>query len=608
MTLRIPRAVTAGLVLLAALALGLAGCRAKQAGPAPAASSGATYRGPSYLNGTVGSLTQTRHNRPLIVTGYGLVVDLAGTGSSEVPQELRQWMINDMTKRGVGLASYSDILPLTPEQMLASDRTAVVRVVGFIPPGAVAGTRFDVLVEAADSRTTSLAGGRLWSCDLAPGSNRPGVFVDPIAAAGGPMFVSPTDPAAATRFEIQNYQRRAVVVTGGVLKKSRPLELVLNQSSRSRASAIADRINERFPAVPGARRPTANAISPLVVQLAVPAQYHDRPAYFVQLVRHLSADRSPDAVPRYAQYLAEKLIEDPERAESVCLAWEALGPAAGVVLRRYYRHARIDVSLAALHAGAALGDEAAGGRLRELASHEDPDVRINVARSFKGLSGSDRDDHALRTLLDDAVVEVRIAAYETLVASGSPLVDRQELVDVDGNLKMVIDLLPVRDPLVYITQDRYPRLVIFGPETGFPPATSAAIWDGRLRISRADDSSQPARMLFQRSETEGGRRVMKSSAHDFYPSLATLAYVLAHKWNGDNDPQLGFDLTYGETVDAVYQLAKNADTPTPVHVDRGLFTRLLEGVQSDGPQQRPETGPAAQGRPNPGRGASQIGS
>lgn len=601
------RTATAGLVLLAAATATLTGCQPKQAGPAPDASSGATYRGPSYLNGTIGSLAQTRHNRPLVVTGYGLVVDLAGTGSSEVPQELRQWIINDMTKRGVGLSRYDDILPLNPEQLLASDRTAVVRVVGFISPGAVAGTRFDVLVEAADGRTTSLAGGRLWSCDLAPGGNRPDVFVDPIAAADGPMFVSPTDPAAETRFEIQDYQRRAVVVTGGVLKKSRPLELVLNQSSRSRAGLIADRINERFPATPGARDRTANAISPLVVQLTVPAQFHDRPAHFVQLVRHLSADRSPDAVPRYAQYLAEKLIEDPQRAGPVCLAWEALGPAAGAVLGRYYRHESLGVALAALHAGAALGDETASGRLQELASHDDPNVRLNVARALVGLPGSTRGDHALRTLLDDPVVGVRIAAYETLVASGSPLVDRQELMDQDGTLKMVIDLLPVRDPLVYITQDRYPRLVIFGPDTGFPAPTSAAIWDGRLRISRADDPDQPARMLFQRPEVEDGQRVMKSSAHDFYPSLATLAYVLAHQWTGDNDPQLGFNLTYGETVDAVYQLATNAGLNTPVRVDRGLFTRLLEGTQPGDRQERPETGPAAQGGGGGVRAAGDAG-
>jgi len=265
------------------------------------------------------------------------------------------------------------------------------------------------------------------------------------------------------------------------------------------------------------------------------------------------------------------------------------------VLARYYVHERLDVALAALHAGAALGDETASGRLQELASHEDPDVRMNVAGSFTGLPRSTRGNHALRTLLDDPVTDVRIAAYDTLVATGSPLINRRELLNQDGTLKMVIDLLPVRDPLVYIMQDRYPRLVIFGPETGFPAPTSAAIWDGRLRVSRADDPDQPARMLFQRSEVEDGQRVTKSSTHDFYPSLATLAYVLAHKWTGDNDPQLGFGLTYGETVDAVYQLAANAGVDTPVRVDRGLFTRLLEGTQPRDRNQRPETGPSAQG-------------
>ena len=589
-------------VLLGAL-LPLTGCGARHAGQAPDAAPGATFRGPEYLYGTVGSLTRLKYARPLVVTGYGLVVGLDGTGSSEVPQELRGWLVNEMTKRGVGRASFADVLPLTPEQMLASPDTAVVRVLAFVPAGAVAGTRFDVLVEAADTRTTSLAGGRLWRSELSPGAATPGQYRAPIALAEGPIFVSPTDPAAETRFEIQNHRRRAVVVTGGVLTKSRPLELVLNQGSYSRAGALADRINERFPAAPGDPRATANALSPQVISLTVPAAYRDRPETFALLVQHLFTDRSPNAVPMEAQRLGERLIEDPGRAPSVTLAWEALGPAAGEVLRGFYPHPDVRVALAALRAGAALGDEAASPRLRDLTAHDDPAVRAQVADAFIGLPDSRYGAQALRTLLDDPVTEVRVAAYEAMVASGNVstarlpaagfAVQRVEISGEDGTLKMVIDTVPVRDPLVYVTQDLYPRLVIFGPDPGFPAPSAGAVWDGRLQVVRGTDAARPARMLYQRPEIEDGERVMKSSQHEFVPTLATLAYVLGHRWTGENDPQLGFDLTYGEVVDAVYRLAQDAGVDTPVQIDRGLFTRLLEGTRPDTPDERPETPAAA---------------
>ncbi|MEE9404622.1 MAG: flagellar basal body P-ring protein FlgI [Algisphaera sp.] len=582
------RAFLAILVLAVAVVLPVGGCQGS-AGRPNDASPGATYRGPQYLYGTVGSLTQLKYGRTLPVTGYGIVVDLAGTGSNEVPPQLKQWLINDMTKRGVGLARYDDILPLSPEELLASDRTAVVRVLGFIPPGAVAGTRFDVLVEAADRRTISLAGGRLWESDLAPGGGRTDQYVEPVGIARGAIFVSPTDPVADTRFEIESYQRRAVVASGGVVKKTRPLELVLNLASRSRATAIANCINERFPAAPGERLASANAISPLVIQLSVPARFHRRPGYFVDLVRHLSTDRSPDAVPLEAQRLAEKLIEDPTRTQNIRLAWEALGPAAGVVLRRYYTHERVDVSLAALHAGAALGDESASKRLMELASHDDVDVRLQVAGALVNLPSSVRGARALRTLLDDPIVAVRIAAYESLVSIGHPLVERTEMIEADGSLKMVIDRVPVEEPLVYITQRGYPRLVIFGSEIGFSTPTFSEIWNGRLMVRRSEEAGEPAELFFQRPEIKDGKRETVSTTHSFFPTLATLAYVLGHQWTGDNDPQLGFNLTYGEVVDAVYQLVEDGGVNAQIHVDRGLFTQLLEGSQPKNQAGRPET-------------------
>src|SRR5690606_32665111 len=99
-----------------------------------------TYVGPTFLHGTIGSQATFRGMEPLLVSQYGMVVGLHNTGSTEdAPAHLRQWLINEMRRQGVGSAKYRDILPLTPEQMIADPGTSIVAVEGFIPPGATRG-------------------------------------------------------------------------------------------------------------------------------------------------------------------------------------------------------------------------------------------------------------------------------------------------------------------------------------------------------------------------------------------------------------------------------------------------------------------------------------
>ncbi|MEM6459747.1 MAG: flagellar basal body P-ring protein FlgI [Planctomycetota bacterium] len=586
----------------------LAGCAAEP-GRAPNAAPGATYTGPRYLYNTVGSLARLSNNRPQVVSGYGLVVGLDGTGSGEVPQALRQWLINEMTKRGVGRQRNRELLDLGPEQVLASDQTAVVRVVGIIPPGAVAGSRFDLLVTAADTSTTSLVGGRLWTTELSAGGTNPDrLFLTPLAEARGPVYLGPTDAASRDAFELDENRRTALVVAGGEVLASRNFELVLNQPNRTRARLIAERINELYRQAPSDELPTANALSPLVIQLNIPARYADRPQRFVDLVTHTFIDRAPGFAELKAEELAAVLRDDPTQASSVTLALKALGPNAAAALRDHYRDTEPDptplyLRLAALEAGAFVGDERASQHLLELAGHEEPSVRVRVAEALVALPDSRNGNRALRTLLDDPVRSVRIAAYEALAATGSPLVERTVLRDRLGEVKLVIDRVPVRDPLIYITQKRYPRLVIFNPQLGFDPPTMASVWGGRLMVRRAA-SDEPAELFYQFRDPEQDFRVT-SEKHRISPTVATLAYVLAHRPTAE-DPQDGFDLTYGEVADAVYQLAQAGAFDADVEIDRSRLARLLDSARGDTPTPgptRPETAPES-APPAPGSGPS----
>src|SRR6185437_13660252 len=95
------------------------------------------------------------------VSGYGLVVNLAGTGDSQAPNLVRNYIVELMVKHKWG-SSLSGIPMPSPEQALRDPRVAIVQVEGFLPPGVRQGQPFDVQVSAMpNGGTTSLAGGDL---------------------------------------------------------------------------------------------------------------------------------------------------------------------------------------------------------------------------------------------------------------------------------------------------------------------------------------------------------------------------------------------------------------------------------------------------------------
>ncbi|MEL7088456.1 MAG: HEAT repeat domain-containing protein, partial [Planctomycetota bacterium] len=267
--------------------------------------------------------------------------------------------------------------------------------------------------------------------------------------------------------------------------------------------------------------------------------------------------------------------------------------------REYYTYERVDVRLASLEAGAYLKSEAASPHLLELAEHENVGVRTRVARALASLPRSINGGRALRTLLDDPVLDVRIAAYESLAANDSELIDSREMYDSSGRVKLVIDRVLVQEPLIYITQRGQPRLVIFNPNLGFAPGTLARIWNDRLMIRRGS-ADEPAVLFYQYRDRDNGNQP-RTDQHDILPTLATLAYILAHEPSFD-DPQQGYKLTYGQVADAVYQLARTGAVDAEVVIDRGPLVELITRVENDaGPAEpeRPETAPAPGSDPAP---------
>ncbi|MEM9416484.1 MAG: flagellar basal body P-ring protein FlgI [Planctomycetota bacterium] len=446
--------------------VGFAGCELMhhKADAPPAAEPGATFTGEPYLRTTVQSYGTLVNNLPLLVSGYGMVVDLNGTGSNEVPAFLRDWLITEMRRNNVGSADFGTD-HLSPQRALSDTGSSIVAVEGFIPPGATPGTKFDLLVTMIDQNSTSLSGGRLfWPTTLTQnGLNSQLSYSRPMASGYGAMYVNPI-PEDGEQIE---FLRQALVVDGGTVTEARQIQMILNQRSRHRARQIADRVNERFPAGREDRLPTAVPKDDLTIDFNIPERFSDDPEGLIELIGHMYLDPTPGFAPNQAQYLAEKLQEDPvRRARSVVAAWKTLGRTITPVLREMYGHEDLTVRSAALEAGAWLQDREAVDPLVAMTQMGDAQSRINAARWLIAINGVSRARQAIRSMLNDDDPAIRIGAYETLTLVGDSSIERMA-VGRGSQFKFYIDRVESDHPMIFATQADTPTIVVFGDNPGF---------------------------------------------------------------------------------------------------------------------------------------------
>lgn len=595
-------AVVRGGAAMCLAAVLLAGCDSMREPDAPPPAAPApTFTGPRHLHGTIASVASLRGFEPQYVSGYGLVVGLKGKGANGAPPFLRQWLINEMKKGGLGSLRF-DTQNLTPDLVLANGDAASVVIEGFIPPGAVKNTRFDVMVSALDGTTTeSLRDGMLWTFDLSENGANPQLrFSTPIAKASGPTYIDPFEDPSIPKLS-GKFERSAVVLSGGITTVSRPLELMLNQPSYNRARLISDRINERFPRTPRVdREDVANPISDSLIQIRVPSAYAREPDRLLRLISKLYVQRGPGFEEQKAEQMASLIVSDGRYADDVTMVWEALGRQALPVIRRYYAHDRLDVRFAALDAGTklgddvTLGDEVNRGRLIDLSAHADPDVRRRVAYLLSYLPGNLRASSTLKRLLNDNDKTVRIAAYEAMAESGDTTLSRLPFADA-GRTKFILDVVPSDKPMVYVTQQHVPRIAVFGQLTAFNAPMLAQLWDNRLMI-RQNAAGEPIDVYYQAPNETAGKTVPIKA-----PSLAALVFLLAHNPPSGSE-QLGFNFSYSQVVNVLYLLEKQGALPCSVELQLNPFASLIARAREDtGATFRPETTGTAGGDNGKGR-------
>ncbi len=564
-------------IVIALVAAFAAGCGADTSRPAPRARQPETLITrdvPSVLRDTIGAQTGLSGAEPILVSGYGLVVGLNNTGSGDIPGPIRAIMEREMSLMGIGRELGGAFKDITPGELLSDRRTAVVLVTAAVPPGSPAGTKFDVRIDALPgTATTSLEGGTLYTTKLYQGLIRPAApATQAIAQAKGPLFLNPyADPAMAGQDTV--YRTVARVLDGGIVMKPGRVMLTLDAPSHSRVRAMVDAINTRFPR-PRAESDVARGMNEELIEISIPPVYRAEPAEFLQVLSRIRVDQSfPEEAAR--RYVAA-LKDQPELAEPLSRCLQALGTKAIPFVREMYAFGELRPRMAAIEAGARLGDMTVQPYLQELVLTGAPGARTRAVRLMGELGIDPEINVFLREMLDDPEIDMRLAAYDTLAKRNDPIIDRRRM----GG-KFVVDIVPSATPMVYATLQREPKVVIFGGDVEIRRPCFASAWNDRMMVS-ADSDASPVRAFYR------DYRTGKTFVGEIRPLLFELVEYMAHKTTPE-EPAPGLDLSYSEVVGSLAILLRKGIAPAQfIPESDKLELELLRLRQTEQDLERPE--------------------
>ena len=569
---------------------------------------------PASLRGTIGAEAQITGIEQTLVSGIGFVVGLNGTGGLTIPEQYAAHLERMMGLNGVTIAndSNSAIAGKSPRELLRDRNTAAVIVQAAIPAGARQGETFDVYVRAINA--TSLEGGQLWTTEMRIGP--PSSYGDPqariLAKAKGPIFLNPfAEPGGQFDGITRDVGR---ILDGGTVTFPTRIEIILDNPSHQRARQITSAINTAFPASPSDREPTARGKDESLILVQIPQRYIDRRSEFIDLLSHVTIDQSYPEI--YARRYAMTLESEPYLAGDMSMCLEALGERAIPFLSDLYTHPESAPRLAALRAGAALGDSRVVKHLREIALDVNSKFRTDAMSLMSTIDESLLVDTTLRELLSAPELAIRVEAYENLMdralrvrkariaqmfqSNTEGITTSATQIDILSRVwvpmdplrgvgrtlvegKFFLDIVPYGEPLIYVTQQKEPRIVLFGENLSLTKPLMASAWSDRLMLV-ADDVNSPTRMYYRDDTTRTTLTI--NEVPEMLPELIKL---FAHTPTPE-DPRPGLGMSYSQVVGALYQIYDDRGVLAAFATEEDrLLADLLESAGSEEITMRPES-------------------
>jgi flagellar basal body P-ring protein FlgI len=552
---------------------------------------------PAHIKGTIGEVASIARARNMNLAGYGVVIALGNTGSTEVPPVVERYLSEYLRKVHKLASPIAGTEDFTPARILHTRDSAVVIAAAAVPVGAPAGWRFDLDIAAMPAtETTSLSGGHLMPVELflAPGgvTAPPTATVPRLGEGVGSTFVNPfIDP---TNAEQALKLRQARVIGGGVITKSIPIRLTLNEPDHGMASAIQRRINDRFRLsdraaasdVPSER--VANATSPSTIEVRVPPAFRDEFVRFADLVMHLPVTRDPAAMEEQSRELAKAIEMPSANHEEIALVWEAIGRLALPVVQGLYASKDPTVAYYAARTGLRLGDSSAGELVGRYAANANSPLRLAAIAELGRHADVSAGLSSLRALLDDPNEAVALAAYESLARRRDWTTIQR--TDLDG---MIVDRVKSkRAGLIYATQMIEQRVAIFGDLPVQTPVFFASPDD----LVTIDAKQVGGKLTVYRKIPHTGAA---SEPFQVEPTVADLVAKMGQRPDYDADNKIkGMGLTYGQIVTVLHLMCKEHDIQGRL-VLQSLpeATKMYQGSSATGRPDAPaeETTPPLEG-------------
>lgn len=562
---------------------------------------------PRYLRGTIGAEAAINGTEPQLVSGLGIVVGLNGTGGGEIWPEVFATMERELARNGVGRGSNAggSLSGLSPQELLRDPNVAVVIVEARIPPGAPEGTVFDVYVRTLPGSTvSSLEGGQLWTTELrlGPATVFGGYKTRLLAVARGPIYVNPFSDQGSGEVGVTRTSGR--VLGGGRVTDPLKLELVLDSDSHARARSVVAAVNSRFPRDPGEPGQTARGrgqenaraadgstvSSTQSVAISVPRRYSKDASEFLQLLRFTRVDQSYPQ--EFAKAYTEELKVNPAAADQLCWCLKAVGKTAVPFLVPLYDYPEYAPRMAALEAGAFHGDARCVPHLVELAKGGPSALRTQSIKLLAKMPPNPTINVALRDMVSAPELDVRVAAYEALSDRQDPIITRVPIGEDKRQPKFVLESVPAADPMVYVTQQGEPRIVIFGGDVASQSSgvrvnkpTLVSAWkdgSGDRFILSAEGDRTDLRLYYRNGKS--GEVVKQKVKED----LAEFVHYLAHKPTPE-EPEPGLNFTYSEVVGALYEMSRQSGISATFATEQDkLRAEIFEAAQATALSDRPE--------------------
>ncbi len=514
-----------------------------------------SYSPPVHQAGTVSEYARLNAGATVYVRGWGLVVGLGDNGSRQIPAHLGKYFRKYLYRKNMPISRESGMGP-TITRLLRSRDTAIVEIVGVIPPGAPVGERFPVTVRARSLDVKSLEGGMLMPSEL---RRAVGGITDPeaagfvLAVAGGEVFVNPfiddKNPVASAA-----QLRKGRIIGGGVfVDKRRKIRLELLRPDYARANMMQKRIESRFSTEGGVK--VANAVNSSRIDITVPGKWKRDYFHFLELVNHLTLRTGSGRWEKQASDVAKAMLLPGANHNQLALVWEAMGRQAVPIAARHYASPNKYASYYSARTGLRLGDLAGAPEVvLRVAETEGHPLQLRAIKELGSHKRLRRASLVLRSLLSSSNEQVRVASYKSLLHLGS----RGAVTSIplrDGVFRL--NLVPCKGPpAIYASQVVRPEIALFGRQ---------------IKINQPMFFSSPGGIVTINSNKETGkltiiRRLRRKdspmSKVQVSPDVASLVIMLGGKPDLDKNGNLtGLGLTYGEVVGVLYRMCEQKSIP-----------------------------------------------